>query len=101
MTTNELILAVETSCDETAVAVIRGGKHILTNVISSQIATHERYGGVVPEIASRQHVESITLIMEQAIKEAGITFRDLSAIAVTQGPAWSDRFWLELLLPKA
>ena len=86
MTTNELILAVETSCDETAVAVIRGGKHILTNVISSQIATHERYGGVVPEIASRQHVESITLIMEQAIKEAGITFRDLSAIAVTQGP---------------
>ncbi|MFC5647567.1 tRNA (adenosine(37)-N6)-threonylcarbamoyltransferase complex transferase subunit TsaD [Paenibacillus solisilvae] len=86
MTTNELILAVETSCDETAVAVIRGGKQIVTNVISSQIATHESYGGVVPEIASRQHVESITVIMEQAIQEAGITFRDLSAVAVTQGP---------------
>ncbi|BBH24527.1 DNA-binding/iron metalloprotein/AP endonuclease [Paenibacillus baekrokdamisoli] len=86
MISNELILAIETSCDETAVAVIRGGKEIVTNIISSQIETHERYGGVVPEIASRQHVESITLIMEQAIREAGINFRDLSAIAVTQGP---------------
>ncbi|WP_219833942.1 tRNA (adenosine(37)-N6)-threonylcarbamoyltransferase complex transferase subunit TsaD [Paenibacillus sp. R14(2021)] len=84
--TNELILAVETSCDETSVAIIRGGKHILSNVISSQIETHRRFGGVVPEIASRKHVESITLIMEQALTEADVTFRDLSAIAVTQGP---------------
>lgn len=88
MTTSndELILAVETSCDETSVAVIRGGKHILSNVVSSQIETHKRFGGVVPEIASRKHVESITLIMEQALSEAGVTLRDLSAIAVTQGP---------------
>ncbi|WP_308636306.1 tRNA (adenosine(37)-N6)-threonylcarbamoyltransferase complex transferase subunit TsaD [Paenibacillus silvisoli] len=85
-TTNELILAVETSCDETAVAIIRGGKEIISNIVSSQIDTHRRFGGVVPEIASRKHVESITLIMEQALAEAGATFRDLSAIAVTQGP---------------
>lgn len=83
---NELILAVETSCDETSAAVVRGGKEILSNIVSSQIDTHRRFGGVVPEIASRKHVESITRIMEQALAEAGATFRDLSAIAVTQGP---------------
>ncbi|RAP73721.1 tRNA (adenosine(37)-N6)-threonylcarbamoyltransferase complex transferase subunit TsaD [Paenibacillus montanisoli] len=85
-TTNELILAVETSCDETAVAIVRGGKEIISNIVSSQIDTHQRFGGVVPEIASRKHVESITLIMEQALREAGATFRDLSSVAVTQGP---------------
>ncbi|MGO4545888.1 tRNA (adenosine(37)-N6)-threonylcarbamoyltransferase complex transferase subunit TsaD [Paenibacillus sp. 2TAB23] len=83
---NDIILAIETSCDETSAAVIRGGKHILSNVVSSQIEIHERYGGVVPEIASRKHVESITLIIEQAVKESGLTLRDMSAIAVTQGP---------------
>lgn len=81
-----IILAIETSCDETSAAVIRGGKHILSNVVSSQIEIHERFGGVVPEIASRKHVESITLIVEQAVKEAGVGLRDLSAIAVTEGP---------------
>ncbi|MFC4812805.1 tRNA (adenosine(37)-N6)-threonylcarbamoyltransferase complex transferase subunit TsaD [Paenibacillus sp. GCM10023250] len=89
MTTNEskaLILAVETSCDETSAAVVRGGKRILSNIVSSQIDTHRRFGGVVPEIASRKHAESITVIMEQALAEAGVSFRDLSAIAVTQGP---------------
>ncbi|GGD94655.1 tRNA (adenosine(37)-N6)-threonylcarbamoyltransferase complex transferase subunit TsaD [Paenibacillus nasutitermitis] len=86
MTTNELLLAIETSCDETAVSVVRGGREIVSNVIASQIQTHEQFGGVVPEIASRKHVESITLVMEQALSEAGVTFRDLSAIAVTQGP---------------
>lgn len=83
---NDIILAVETSCDETSAAVIRGGKHILSNVVSSQIEIHERFGGVVPEIASRKHVESITLIIEQAVKESGLTLKDMSAIAVTQGP---------------
>lgn len=83
---NDLILAVETSCDETSAAVIRGGKHILSNVVSSQIEIHERFGGVVPEIASRKHVESITLIIEQAVKESGFELKDMSAIAVTQGP---------------
>ncbi|XEC95554.1 tRNA (adenosine(37)-N6)-threonylcarbamoyltransferase complex transferase subunit TsaD [Paenibacillus tarimensis] len=82
----ELILAVETSCDETSVAIVRGGKEILTNLVSSQIETHRRFGGVVPEIASRKHVESVTLIMEQAVREAGVSLRDLSAVAVTQGP---------------
>lgn len=82
----ELILAVETSCDETSAAVVKGGREILSNVISSQIDIHRRYGGVVPEIASRKHVESITLIIEEAVHEAGIALRDLSAIAVTQGP---------------
>ncbi|MDQ0063519.1 tRNA (adenosine(37)-N6)-threonylcarbamoyltransferase complex transferase subunit TsaD [Paenibacillus harenae] len=83
---NRIILAIETSCDETSVAVIRNGKQILSNVVSSQIDIHERFGGVVPEIASRKHVESITVIMEQALKESGLTLNDISAIAVTQGP---------------
>ncbi|WP_246183666.1 tRNA (adenosine(37)-N6)-threonylcarbamoyltransferase complex transferase subunit TsaD [Paenibacillus methanolicus] len=86
MTTNELILAIETSCDETSVSIVRGGREVLVNLVSSQIETHEQFGGVVPEIASRQHVESITIIMEQAVREVGIELRDLSAIAVTQGP---------------
>ncbi|WP_424767967.1 tRNA (adenosine(37)-N6)-threonylcarbamoyltransferase complex transferase subunit TsaD [Paenibacillus sp. sgz302251] len=84
--TTTIILAIETSCDETSAAVIRGGKEILSNVVSSQIEIHERYGGVVPEIASRKHVESITLIIEQAIQESGLSLKDISAIAVTQGP---------------
>lgn len=80
------ILAIETSCDETAVAIIENGRFIRSNVVSSQIETHRQYGGVVPEIASRKHVESITLIMQQALEEAKLTTDDLSAIAVTQGP---------------
>ncbi|MFD0717257.1 tRNA (adenosine(37)-N6)-threonylcarbamoyltransferase complex transferase subunit TsaD [Paenibacillus sp. GCM10027626] len=86
MTTNELIMAIETSCDETSVAIVRGGREILSNLVASQIETHEQFGGVVPEIASRQHVEAITITMEKAVAEAGIGLRDLSAIAVTQGP---------------
>lgn len=81
-----IILAIETSCDETSVAVVRGGKHIMSNVISSQIEVHQRFGGVVPEIASRKHVEVITLMIEQALEESGFTLRDISAVAVTQGP---------------
>ncbi|MGO4373164.1 tRNA (adenosine(37)-N6)-threonylcarbamoyltransferase complex transferase subunit TsaD, partial [Paenibacillus sp. MCAF20] len=67
---DQIILAIETSCDETSVAVIRNGKHILSNVVSSQIDIHERFGGVVPEIASRKHVESITVIRDDAVGEA-------------------------------
>lgn len=81
-----IILAIETSCDETSVAVIRDGKHILSNVISSQIEVHRRFGGVVPEIASRKHVEVITLMIEQAVAESGLTLQDMTAVAVTQGP---------------
>lgn len=80
------ILAIETSCDETAVAIIEDGRVIRSNVVSSQIDTHRLYGGVVPEIASRKHVESITLIIQQALDESGLSVDDLSAIAVTQGP---------------
>lgn len=80
------ILAVETSCDETSVAVIKDGREVLVNLVASQIETHKAFGGVVPEVASRKHVEVITLVMEQAIKESGIQPGDLSAIAVTQGP---------------
>jgi len=84
--TDEWILAIETSCDETSVAIVRGGREIVVNLVSSQIEIHEQFGGVVPEIASRKHVESITLIIEQAVEEAGISLQDLSAIAVTEGP---------------
>jgi N6-L-threonylcarbamoyladenine synthase len=82
----EIILAVETSCDETSVAVVRGGREILSNVVSSQIETHMQFGGVVPEIASRKHVESITVIIERAIVESGLKLSDIAAVAVTQGP---------------
>lgn len=82
----ELILAIETSCDETSAAVIRGGRTICSNVVSSQIDIHERFGGVVPEIASRKHVETMTKIIEQAVNEANIALSELDAIAVTEGP---------------
>jgi N6-L-threonylcarbamoyladenine synthase len=80
------ILAIETSCDDTSVAIVENGKVIRSNVVSSQIEIHQRYGGVVPEVASRKHVESITWMLEEAMQEAGIALEDLSAIAVTQGP---------------
>ncbi|OXM84469.1 tRNA (adenosine(37)-N6)-threonylcarbamoyltransferase complex transferase subunit TsaD [Paenibacillus rigui] len=80
------ILAIETSCDETSVAIVQNGTTILANVVSSQIETHKKFGGVVPEVASRQHVESITLIIEEAFAQAQVRPADLSAIAVTQGP---------------
>ncbi|GAE37267.1 tRNA (adenosine(37)-N6)-threonylcarbamoyltransferase complex transferase subunit TsaD [Halalkalibacter akibai] len=82
----ELILAIETSCDETSAAIIENGKTIRSNIVSSQIESHKRFGGVVPEIASRHHVEQITLIIEQAMEEAKVTFSDLDAVAVTEGP---------------
>lgn len=81
-----IILAIETSCDETAVAVIKNGKEILTNIVSSQIPTHQKFGGVVPEVASRKHLEMINVIVAEALKEADLTFDDLSHIAVTYGP---------------
>ncbi|UHA71987.1 tRNA (adenosine(37)-N6)-threonylcarbamoyltransferase complex transferase subunit TsaD [Paenibacillus sp. 481] len=83
---DSIILAIETSCDETSVAVVRNGREVLSNMVSSQIDVHQRFGGVVPEIASRKHVETITVMIEQAVEQAGITMQDVSAIAVTQGP---------------
>ena len=80
------ILGIETSCDETSAAVVVDGKKELSNVISSQIAIHQRYGGVVPEVASRKHIENILFVIEEALEKAGITLDDLDAIAVTKGP---------------
>ena len=81
-----LILAIESSCDETAAAVVKNGREVLSNVIYSQIALHTVYGGVVPEIASRKHIEKINQVIEQALQEANVTLKDITAIAVTYGP---------------
>ena len=80
------ILAIESSCDETAAAVVKNGREVLSNVISSQIDIHTLYGGVVPEIASRKHTERINQVIEQALEEAGMTLEEMTAIAVTYGP---------------
>ncbi len=80
------ILAIESSCDETAAAVVKNGRSVLSNVISSQIALHTLYGGVVPEIASRKHVEKIVPVMQEALKDAGVSLQDVDAVAVTYGP---------------
>ena len=82
----ELILAVESSCDEKSVAIVRNGNEILSNIVASQINSHKRFGGVVPEVASRHHVEQITLCIEEAMTEAKVTVEELSAVAVTYGP---------------
>lgn len=81
-----LILAIESSCDETAAAVVKNGRTVLSNVINSQIDIHTLYGGVVPEIASRKHIENINPVIELALKQAGVTLDDISAIGVTYGP---------------
>ena len=83
---DKLILAIGSSCDETAAAVVRNGREVLSNVISSQIALHTLYGGVVPEIASRKHIERINPVIEEALKQASVTLEDVDAIAVTYGP---------------
>ncbi|WP_407920550.1 tRNA (adenosine(37)-N6)-threonylcarbamoyltransferase complex transferase subunit TsaD [Gottfriedia acidiceleris] len=83
---NCLILAIETSCDETSAAVVKNGNEILSNVVATQIDIHKRFGGVVPEVASRLHVEQITLVIEEAMKQAQIDYEDLAAVAVTEGP---------------
>ncbi|HPD99686.1 MAG: tRNA (adenosine(37)-N6)-threonylcarbamoyltransferase complex transferase subunit TsaD [Candidatus Izemoplasmatales bacterium] len=80
------VLGVETSCDETSVSVVEDGKKVLSNVVLSQIDIHKEYGGVVPEIASREHVKGVTYVFDQAIKEANISYKDLDLIAVTKGP---------------
>lgn len=80
------VLGIETSCDETAAAVVKNGTEILSNIVASQMESHKRFGGVVPEIASRHHVEQITLVIEEAMRKADVSFQQLSAIAVTQGP---------------
>lgn len=81
-----ITFAIETSCDETSCAVLRDGREVLSNIISSQIDVHKKFGGVVPEVASRKHIENIDLIIQQALDEAKVTFEDIDLIGVTQGP---------------
>ncbi|MBM7650518.1 N6-L-threonylcarbamoyladenine synthase [Bacillus ectoiniformans] len=80
------ILGLETSCDETAAAIVKNGREIVANVVSSQIESHKRFGGVVPEVASRHHVEQITLVLEEVLAQADMNVEDMDAIAVTKGP---------------
>ncbi|MEK5133029.1 tRNA (adenosine(37)-N6)-threonylcarbamoyltransferase complex transferase subunit TsaD [Bacillus sp. FSL W8-0645] len=84
--TDRFILGIETSCDETAASIVKNGKEIIANVVASQIESHKRFGGVVPEIASRHHVEQVTIVLEEVMAQANMSFQDLDAIAVTEGP---------------
>jgi N6-L-threonylcarbamoyladenine synthase len=86
MENNITILAIETSCDETAVAVVRNGTNVLSNIISSQINIHKKFGGVVPEIASRNHIEKIDQVIEEALQQANVSLNEIDAIGVTYGP---------------
>jgi N6-L-threonylcarbamoyladenine synthase len=81
-----LVLGIETSCDETAAAIVRDGCKIVSSVIASQIDTHQRFGGVVPELASREHLDKIVPIVEEAFVQAGIQVQEIDGIAVTVGP---------------
>ena len=86
MSNRELILGIETSCDETAAAVVANGSEVLSNIVSSQIDIHAKYGGVVPEVASRAHVTMMTPVVAEAMSEAGVSPDELTAIAATVGP---------------
>jgi N6-L-threonylcarbamoyladenine synthase len=81
-----VILAIESSCDETAASVVVDGREVLSNIISSQIDTHKKFGGVVPEVASRMHIESVSAVVDEAIIQAGVSFDDIDAVGVTYGP---------------
>lgn len=96
-----LILGIESSCDETAAAVVRRGVDTVSNVVASQIATHSRYGGVVPELASREHLRNIVPVVRAALGEAGIGFADLDAIAVTEGPGLAGALLVGISYAKA
>nr|HID58813.1 tRNA (adenosine(37)-N6)-threonylcarbamoyltransferase complex transferase subunit TsaD [Desulfobacterales bacterium] len=96
-----IVLGIETSCDETAVAVVSDGRHILSNVVASQIAVHHPYGGVVPELASRKHIEWIIPVFERAIADSGIGLDELGAVAVTSGPGLIGSLLVGLSFAKA
>ena len=96
-----ILLSIETSCDETAAAVVRDGREILSSVVSSQIAIHAAYGGVVPEIASRAHIQSISPVISQALQDAGVGMADLEGIAVTRGPGLSGALLVGFSAAKA
>ena len=96
-----LILGIESSCDETAAAVVRGGTQTLSNIVASQIATHSPYGGVVPELASREHLRNIVPVVRAAFAEAKVCFEDLDAIAVTEGPGLAGALLVGISYAKA
>src|SRR3990172_9331136 len=95
------VLGIETSCDETAVAVVEGGRRILSNVIASQVELHARYGGVVPEAASRRHLEAIVPALDEALERAGFRLGGLDAIAVTYGPGLAGALLVGVNFAKA
>ncbi|GAB4400252.1 MAG: tRNA (adenosine(37)-N6)-threonylcarbamoyltransferase complex transferase subunit TsaD [Anaerolineales bacterium] len=96
-----LVLGIETSCDETGAAVVENGRRILSNVVASQIDLHKQYGGVFPEIASRQHILTIVPVIQQAMRDAGVDWRDLDAIAVTYGPGLAGSLLVGVNVAKA
>jgi len=96
-----LILGIESSCDETAAAVVRGGREVLGNVVASQVALHAAYGGVVPELASREHLRNVVPVVRAAMEQAGVAFEDLDAVAVTQGPGLAGALLVGILYAKA
>jgi tRNA N6-adenosine threonylcarbamoyltransferase len=96
-----IILGIESSCDETAAAVVRSGREILSNVVASQITTHQPYGGVVPELASREHLRAIVPVVRQALAESGQTYESVDAIAVTQGPGLAGALLVGISFAKA
>ena len=96
-----IVLAIESSCDETAAAVVRNGREVLSNVVSSQIDVHARFGGVVPELASRCHVESISVVIDEALEKAGITLGQIEGIGVTRGPGLIGALLVGLSAAKA
>ncbi len=97
---SKLILGIESSCDETAASVVRGGVDVLSNVIASQISTHAPYGGVVPELASREHLQNIVPVVRAALEQAGCSFRDLDAVAVTAGPGLAGALLVGVMYAK-
>ena len=90
---SKLILAIESSCDETSAAVVRDGREVLSNVIATQIDTHKKFGGVVPEVASRMHIESVDAVVKEALKKAEVTLDDIDAIGVTSAFLWTWACW--------
>ena len=85
---NSLIMGIESSCDETACAIVKGGREVIANVVASQIKIHEEYGGVIPEIAAREHLEAINVVIDEALKQAGVKGEDISAFAVSNSPSF-------------
>ena len=96
-----ITLAIESSCDETACAILKNGREVLSNIISTQIELHKKFGGVVPEVASRKHIENIPMVVQEALEEANITFDDVDHIAVTYGPGMVGAVLVGLSYAKA